>query len=100
MGRGGDSSKGTIVFWQRPKVLSEDGPDGWVHASMPRDFVDRLHEAVSKAQVSSMEAFSCVHSVAEHSSGDNPYLDPRTGAHHLVVQRNSHHLQRVLHAIR
>ncbi len=30
--RGGGGSKGTIVFcqWQRPKVLGEDGPDGWV----------------------------------------------------------------------
>jgi hypothetical protein len=81
-------------MWQRPKVLSEDGPDGWVHAPMPRDCVDRLHEAVSKAQVRNMEALRCVQSAAEHSSGDSPHLDPRTGAHHLpiVVQRNPHHL--------
>jgi len=64
--RGGDGSKGTVVFWQRPKVLGEDGPDWWVHAPMPRDFVDRLQEAVTKAQVRTMEAFRCVQSATTH----------------------------------
>jgi hypothetical protein len=64
LSRGGDGSKGTVVFWQRrPKALGEDGPDRGVHAPMPRDCVDRLHEAVSKAQVRSMEAFRCAQSL-------------------------------------
>ena len=37
--------------------------DRGVHAPMPRDCVDRLHEAVSKAQVRSMEAFRCAQSL-------------------------------------
>jgi hypothetical protein len=68
LSRGGDGSKGTIVFWQRPKVLGEPrarmGPMGGCTPPCPGTSWTG-YEAVSKAQVRSMEAFTgrCVQSL-------------------------------------
>jgi hypothetical protein len=96
--RQGDGSKGIIVFWQRPKVI--DGTStAWVHAPISSEFVCLLREEVTRSQARPAEAFECVQAPPGVRGGDAPLLDPRTGAHHILIPRLVDHLQGVVTAM-
>jgi hypothetical protein len=96
--RYGDGSGGIIVFWQRPKVI--DGTStAWVHAPISSEFVCLLREEVTRSQARPAEAFECVQVPPGLRGGDAPSLDPRTGAHHILISHPASHLQGVVNAM-